>query len=94
LANTKSAIKMIRVNERKRRRNQPIRSEVKTLVKKARRGVEAGDLDVAKENVRRAESAVDRAANKGVIHKNAAARHKSRLMKRLAKSQQGDAAAS
>jgi small subunit ribosomal protein S20 len=94
LANTKSAIKMIRVNERKRRRNQPIRSEVKTLVKKARVGIEAGDLDVAKESIRRAESAVDKAANKGVVHKNVASRHKSRLMKRLNKAQQGTQAAS
>lgn len=94
MANTKSAIKMIRVNERRRQRNQPIRSEVKTLVKKARKDIEAGDLDVAKEDIRAAASAVDKAANKGVVHKNAAARHKSRLMKRLAKAEKGTESAS
>ena len=49
MANTKSAIKMIRVSERKRQRNQPIRSEVKTLVKNTRKDIDAGHLDAARE---------------------------------------------
>ncbi|MGE5620644.1 MAG: 30S ribosomal protein S20 [Sphingomonadaceae bacterium] len=85
MANTKSAIKMIRVAQRRRQRNQPIRSELKTLVKTARKDIDGGQLEAAREDVRRTASALDKAANKGVIHRNAAARRKSRLMKRLAK---------
>jgi small subunit ribosomal protein S20 len=87
LANTKSAIKMIRVAARKTARNKPIRSEVKTLVKRARADISTGDMVAAQGDVRAAASALDKAANKGVIHKNAAARRKSRLMKQLAKTQ-------
>lgn len=84
MANTKSAIKMIRVAERRAARNKPIRSQVKTLVKEAREDLATGNLEDAKNNVRVAASALDKAAAKGAIHKNAAARKKSRLMKKLA----------
>ncbi|MHB0868536.1 MAG: 30S ribosomal protein S20 [Chloroflexota bacterium] len=87
MANTKSAIKMIRVAQRKRLRNQPIRTELKTLVKTARKDIDGGQLDAAQTEIRNAASALDKAANKGIIHKNAAARRKSRLMKQLAKAQ-------
>ncbi len=87
MANTKSAIKMIRVALKRRKQNQPIRTELKTLVKTARNDIDAGRLDVAKSEVQRASSALDKAANKKAIHKNAAARRKSRLMKRLAKAE-------
>jgi small subunit ribosomal protein S20 len=87
LANTKSAIKMIRVAARKTARNKPIRSEVKTLIKNARTDISAGDFDAAQADARIAASALDKAATKGAIHRNAAARRKSRLMKRLAKAQ-------
>lgn len=87
MANTKTAIKMIRVAARRTARNKPVRSEVKTLIKKARTDISAGDFAAAQADVRTAASALDKAANKGVIHKNAAARRKSRLMKRLAKAQ-------
>ncbi len=87
LANTKSAIKMIRVAARRTARNKPIRSEVKTLIKKARTDISAGEITAAQDDIRAAASALDKAANKGVIHKNAAARRKSRLMKGLAKAQ-------
>ncbi len=85
MANTKSAIKMIRVAARRTARNKPVRSEIKTLVKRARTEIGAGNLDEARAKVSEAASALDKAANKGVIHKNAAARRKSRLDKRLAK---------
>ena len=85
MANTKSAIKMIRVAQRRRQRNQPIRSELKTLVTRARKDIDSGQFDAAQTDIREAVSALDKAANKGVIHRNAAARRKSRLMKRLAK---------
>jgi len=91
LANTKSAIKMIRVALRRRQRNQPIRSELKTLISKARKNIDGGRFDVAQVNIREAVSALDKAANKGVIHKNAAARRKSRLMRRLVKAEKAAA---
>ncbi len=91
MANTKSAIKMIRVAARRAARNKPIRSEVKTLVKQARTEISGGDMEKAQAEVRVAVSALDKAATKGVIHKNAAARRKSRLMKRLAKAESAKA---
>ncbi|HEX2987120.1 MAG TPA: 30S ribosomal protein S20 [Chloroflexota bacterium] len=92
MANTKSAIKMIRVALRRHNRNIPIRSELKTLVKAARADIDAGQIEVAQGDVRKAASALDKAANKGTIHRNAAARRKSRLMKRLAKAEKATAA--
>jgi small subunit ribosomal protein S20 len=83
LANTKSAIKRIRSNERKRQVNQIHRSRARTYVKKTRRLIAEGQLDQAELAARQAISALDKAAQKGVIHENNAARHKSRLMKQL-----------
>ena len=85
MANTKSALKMIRVAERRRARNAPVRSRVKTFIKKARLDIDSGQIEQAQEDVRKAVSALDKAAQKGVIHKNNAARRKSRLMKKLVK---------
>lgn len=109
MANTASAQKRIRSNERKRIRNQRIRSRTRTAVRLARSGLagmtaeesrkaaltatvaadKAADksqalLEDARKNVLAAVSALDRAVTKGVLHKNSAARRKSRLMKRLA----------
>jgi small subunit ribosomal protein S20 len=84
VANIKSQIKRNRQNEKRRLRNKGVRSELKTRTKHALEAAErnADDLDaVAREAVRR----IDRAAQKGVIHKNAAARRKSRLLKRIAR---------
>ena len=81
MANTKSALKRIRSNARKRERNRIIRSSARTAVKKARRAILEGSAEEAKAAVRQAVSALDRAAEKGVIHKNNAARRKSRLIK-------------
>lgn len=83
MANTKSAIKQIRVSERKRLRNKPIRTRAKTEVKKARLLIEAGELEAAQAQAHVASRTLDRAASKGVIHRNNAARRKSRLMKQL-----------
>jgi len=83
MPNTRSAMKQMRASERKRRRNKPIRSRAKTEVKKAHLFIVAGDLDAAQVQAREAIQALDRAASKGVIHRNNAARRKSRLMKRL-----------
>lgn len=81
MANTKSAKKRILTNERRRLRNQMYRSRAKTMVKKAEQTISTGEPDEAA--IREAISTLDRAANKGIIHKNNAARRKSRLMKKL-----------
>jgi small subunit ribosomal protein S20 len=83
LANTKSAIKAIRVAERRRRINQPVRTGVRTALRKARTAIEQGDLAAARDAATVAVSKLDKAASKGVIHKRNAARRKSRLMRRL-----------
>jgi len=85
LANIKSAIKRIRSSERKRMRNKPVRSALKTYVRSAQREINTSDSDAAAEAVVRAISELDKAANKGIIHKNQAARRKSRLMSKLNK---------
>jgi small subunit ribosomal protein S20 len=78
-------LKRIRSSERKRVRNRMVRSRTRTEVKKARVSIEGGDLEQAREATREAIRQLDKAAVKGVIHRNNAARRKSRLMKRLAK---------
>jgi small subunit ribosomal protein S20 len=87
LANTKSAIKNIRVSARKARRNRLVRSRARTFVKKTKRLIDAGEIEEARALAIQATSALDRAAEKGIIHKNAAARKKSRLMKKLNQAQ-------
>jgi len=80
LANTKSAIKNIRKNQRRRLHNQAIRSRTRTAVKKARLLIAAGQAEEARQAVEAAYSVLDKAAKKKVIHKNNAARRKARLM--------------
>jgi small subunit ribosomal protein S20 len=84
LANTRSAQKHIRADEKKRIRNLKVRSRVKTLIKKAERSVLNGDPDTV-DALRIACSELDKAASKGVIHRNNAARRKSRLMAKFNK---------
>ena len=84
MANIKSQIKRNRQNEKRRVHNRVFRGKARTLVSKARTLVETGDQTNSVEAVRQAVSALDKAAEKGVIHRNNAARRKSRLMKRLA----------
>lgn len=84
VANIKSQIKRIRQNERRRLRNKAVRSALKTTAKKARLAAEAGDPDTAA-RLRDATRALDRAASRGVIHRRAAARRKSRLARRVAR---------
>ena len=80
---TKTAQKQMRVSGRKRLRNQPIRSQCKTVVSKADKLIFSGKLDDAGKAVAEAISSLDKAAEKGIIHPNNAARRKSRLMKKL-----------
>jgi small subunit ribosomal protein S20 len=83
LANKKSAIKRLRSADRRRLRNRVYRGGARTIVRNARQLIEAGREEEAREAVRRAVSALDKAAEKGIIHKNNAARRKSRLMRQL-----------
>jgi small subunit ribosomal protein S20 len=83
VANIKSQIKRNRQNETRRQRNKATRSELKTRRRNAEVAARSGD-DVAPEVLRVAVKRIDQAAAKGVIHKNKAARDKSRLMRRVA----------
>lgn len=83
MANTASAIKRVRQDEKRRARNRAVKARVRTFVKRAQLAIEAGDTAQADDAVRNAISELDKAAQKGVIHRNNAARRKSRLMQRL-----------
>ena len=81
MANIPSQKKRNRQNEKRRLRNKSVRSELKTRTKSATTAITSGD-DNATELVRVAQKRIDKAASAGVIHKNAAARRTSRLMKK------------
>ena len=82
MANIKSQIKRNRQNEKRHDRNKAVRSELKTRVKRAITAAQQGDENAA-EITTTAIKRLDKAASKGIIHKNAAARRKSRLQKRI-----------
>ncbi len=82
MPNNPSAKKRMRQEQKRRLHNRSIKSLVKTQITKARQAIVAADAD-AEASVRAAVSELDRAAKKGVIHRNNAARRKSRLMKQL-----------
>ncbi len=86
MAHSKQAKKRIRQNERQAAQNRPIRTYTARRVRDARDAVANGDDDAA-ETLRAAQSALDRAAKTGVIHRNTAARRKSRLASALKKAQ-------
>lgn len=81
MANTKQTIKRIRQNEKARILNRKVRSTFRTYAKRVRAAVEAGDLAAAEEGLKKAVTAFTKAASKGVIHRNTAARSVSRLTK-------------
>ncbi|HSK23755.1 MAG TPA: 30S ribosomal protein S20 [Egicoccus sp.] len=83
MANIKSQIKRNRQNEARHERNKAVRSRLKTLTKKFATAVEAGDKDAAEAAFADAARALDKAASKGVVHKNNAANRKSGMAKRL-----------
>jgi len=84
VANIKSQIKRIKTNEKARQRNKAVKSSLKTAVRKAREAMEAGDVEKAVALTREANKKLDKAASKGVIHKNQAANKKSALAARAA----------
>ena len=81
MANIKSAKKRILVNQTKADRNKAIKSAVKTAIKKVRVAIEAKDQEAAKAALLNATAVIDKAATKGVYHKNNASRKISRLAK-------------
>lgn len=83
MANTRSAKKRIRQNDKRRIRNRTLVTRTRTFVKRARTAIGEGDAIVSREAVERAVSELDRAVSKGVLHANNAARKKRRLMARL-----------
>ena len=84
MANIKSQIKRNRTNERARQRNVAVKSALKTAVRRVRTAATAGDAEAAAAALKTASKALDKAASKGVIHKNQAANRKSGLAKQVA----------
>ena len=83
MANSAQARKRGRQNETRRRRNQSARSRFRTSLKKVVRALRDGDREAAAQAYREAVPAIDRAAGRGLIHRNKAARHKKRLNARV-----------
>jgi len=85
LANTKSAIKRMRQNPKRRLRNRFFSGRARAFVKKARLALDGENVEEARSTTLAAISALDKAAEKGILHKNNASRRKGRLMRHLAK---------
>ena len=84
MANIKSQIKRIKTNEKSRLRNKAVKSQLKTSVRTVREAAKAGDKDAATTALAAASRRLDKAASKGVIHKNQAANRKSALARAVA----------
>ncbi|MGB7604354.1 MAG: 30S ribosomal protein S20 [Lutisporaceae bacterium] len=83
MANIKSALKRIKVTKFKTRRNKMIISSLKTAIKKYEDSIKTGDITSAQASYQKVASIIDKAVSKGTLHKNTAARKKSRLSKML-----------
>ncbi len=83
MANTQQARKRARQAEKARKHNASLRSMVRTYIKKVVNAIQKGDLEAAKGAYQSAVPVIDRIADKGIIHKNKAARHKSRLNEQI-----------
>ena len=84
MANIKSQIKRNRQNEAAHERNKSVKSAVKSAIRRFREAAEAGDADKAQELAKLANKKLDKAASKGVIHKNQAANKKSAISRKAA----------
>jgi len=89
VANIKSQIKRNKQNEKARVRNKAVKSSLKTSVRQFREAADAGDAEKVTQTMQAALTKLDKAASKGVIHKNQAANSKSAIAKRAAQVQQG-----
>jgi small subunit ribosomal protein S20 len=85
VANIKSQIKRIGTNKKAQERNKAVKSELKTAIRSVKTAVSAGDKDAAVKAVSLAGKKLDKAASKGVIHKNQAANRKGAIAKQVAK---------
>ena len=83
MANIKQQKKRVLTNEKRRLRNQAVKSELKTYIRKTRLAVEAGNAEEAETLLAAASRKLDKAVCKGVIHRNQAANRKSKLAKRV-----------
>lgn len=83
MANSPQARKRARQAEKRRRHNASLRSMARTYIKKVDTAIAGGDKDQAQQALAQAMPVIDRVADKGIIHKNKAARHKSRLSARI-----------
>ena len=83
MANIASARKRARQSEKRRQHNAALRSELRSAVRNARKAIAAGDKKAALAVFQRAAGTIDSVADKNIIHKNTAARHKSRLAARI-----------
>jgi small subunit ribosomal protein S20 len=83
VANIKSQIKRNKTNEKARERNKKVKSELKSLVRRTREAIAAGDKSAAEVALAKASKKLDKAVSKGVIHKNQAANRKSSIAKQV-----------
>lgn len=83
MANIKSAIKRVDINNKKRSANQSQKSEMRTAIKNVEKLIEAKDVETAKVTLKETVKLIDKAVQKGVIHKNSGNRQKARLMKKI-----------
>jgi small subunit ribosomal protein S20 len=88
LANIKSAIKRNKQNEKRRLRNRIYRGRARTYIRRANLAIQNGDKETAQVAMKLAVSALDKAAEKKILHINNVARRKSRLMKKFASMEQ------
>jgi len=87
LPNIKSAKKRVEVTERNRSRNVALKSSIKTAVRRVYEAIKAADIEKIKTALSKAYSTIDKAVSKGVLHRNTAARKKSRLTRHVAKNE-------
>ena len=83
MANIASARKRARQAEKRRRHNAALRSELRSAIRNIRKAISAGDKTAARAVFQRAQSTIDRIADKNITHKNSVARQKSRLAARI-----------
>ncbi len=83
MANSKQAAKRARQNDKRRLHNMAMRSKVRTYMKKVFAAIDAGDKDAANSAYITAQPLIDSMVNKGILHKNKAARHKSRIVRTI-----------
>jgi small subunit ribosomal protein S20 len=83
MANTAQARKRARQSEKRRQHNTALRSALRTVIKKVRKAIQGGNKATAETTFRAAVSVIDRIADKNIVHKNSAARNKSRLAKQI-----------